>query len=723
MYRSHIICRRYLRKLRLVATHNERRSYNKIRNGVPVAGVTALFASLLLLSEDDHHSIQASNDKFLLPLLASSVAYCDDANKQPSNASSSSTVAGLFGFLQRTKSTDRIRNLADARNLDIVYDVNWDTPLGEGGFGAVYEGIEKITQEQVAVKKISKDFTNNEGFHREMQAFLQIRSNGGHPNICGLHDYFESIESGDYFLALDLISGGEMFDHLMNNGAYSEADAARFIQEIARALDFLHGIGIVHGDLKPENLMLSTEQTSDAVVKVIDFGTAQVLDDSGHPMVALGGGRTEAYCPPEVLKQLRPARLFGPGRHRRGAMRVDPSMDMWALGIILYVMLVGAHPYDLYGTSTDQEIIQKVVGGEKPPLDDDFEHTSHLSKASKEVIRKLLTYHSEDRITAHELLKEPWVQGITASTEKMDEIDQKLKGFRKIKTKLEVKVFEDMFNWSTEDGQLADASSKMSLIERSFRNLDTEHKGFITAKDMEGNKDIGTSNNGEDSDEESLSLSGFASLLSDSMQNEYYMKGDVIYREGDKGHDMLFINSGVVEVTSKAGFKTTLKQGDFVGEGSLISDKPRSGTVKCKTPVHAIKITKEYFDKYLSTSESGLSLKMIEKDKDRENSRIIFSAFSEMLSENMKNETFDEGAIVYREGDEGDDIFFINSGVVEVSNKDGFRATLKQGDFVGEGALLSNKPRSGTVKCLTPVEGKSETSVCHICFGGICVAS
>jgi CRP-like cAMP-binding protein len=232
----------------------------------------------------------------------------------------------------------------------------------------------------------------------------------------------------------------------------------------------------------------------------------------------------------------------------------------------------------------------------------------------------------------------------------------------------------------------------------------------VTAKDV--GKGISSAEvvEDDDDDDEALSLSAFSDFLSEHMTNEYYKKGDVIYREGDKGHDMIFLNSGVVEVTNKAGFRTTLKQGDFAGEGALLSNnRPRSGTVTCITPTHAIKITKEYFDKYLSTSDSGLSLKMLEKDKDRETSRIIFSAFSDLLSENMKNEIFQGGDVVYAEGDKGHDMFFINSGVVEVTNKDGFRTTLQQGDFVGEGALLNNKPRSGSVVCLTPVHGMKIT--------------
>ncbi|MGK3733178.1 MAG: serine/threonine protein kinase [Bacillariaceae sp.] len=106
--------------------------------------------------------------------------------------------------------------------------------------------------ELYAVKKISKQYTTDATFEREMDAFMHMRQSGDHPNICGLHENFE--EGNFYYLILDLVQGGEMFDHLIRDGAYSEADAARLVREVGSALNFLHGIGLVHSDLKPENL-------------------------------------------------------------------------------------------------------------------------------------------------------------------------------------------------------------------------------------------------------------------------------------------------------------------------------------------------------------------------------------------------------------------------------------------------------------------------------------
>ena len=145
-----------------------------------------------------------------------------------------------------------------------LYDID-PVPLGEGSFGEVYAVTDKRTGERLALKKIGKEFTDKVEFQKEMNALLHVRACGGHPNVCMLRENFETQDN--FILILDLIRGGELFDHLINHGAYSEADAARLTREVASALSFLHGIGVVHADLKPENLMLSTKNSHDAAIK------------------------------------------------------------------------------------------------------------------------------------------------------------------------------------------------------------------------------------------------------------------------------------------------------------------------------------------------------------------------------------------------------------------------------------------------------------------------
>ena len=102
---------------------------------------------------------------------------------------------------------------------------------------------------------IPKEFTNAESLQREIDALLRVRESGSHPNICRLKENFD--QRGNFYLVMDLIVGGEMFDHLAQNGPYSEADAARLVMETASALAFLHGVGIVHADLKPGESMIA----------------------------------------------------------------------------------------------------------------------------------------------------------------------------------------------------------------------------------------------------------------------------------------------------------------------------------------------------------------------------------------------------------------------------------------------------------------------------------
>jgi Protein kinase domain len=112
-------------------------------------------------------------------------------------------VAEQFSRLRRRQTMEILHETANKKSLASEYQVKWRKPLGEGAFGAVYHGTHLSTKEQVAVKKINKEFTDNASFQREMDALQHLREAGGHPNICGLHEHFE--EGDHYYLILDLI--------------------------------------------------------------------------------------------------------------------------------------------------------------------------------------------------------------------------------------------------------------------------------------------------------------------------------------------------------------------------------------------------------------------------------------------------------------------------------------------------------------------------------------
>jgi serine/threonine protein kinase len=590
--------------------------------------------------------------------------------------------------LRRHQTITKMNDTATKENLETKYKVQWRKPLGEGTFGSVYPAIDRITGEHVAVKKIPKELTDNVSFQREMDALLHLRDNGGHPNICGLRENFE--EGEHFYLVLDLISGGEMFDRLCEKGAYSEADAARLLREVASALAFLHGIGIVHGDMKPENIMLSSENSS-AVVKLVDFGCAQVVFEDGPlagKVVRRGTSNTPAYSPPEIL-----------GKNNKKEERLDASFDMWALGVILYIMLTGVHPFDLHGNASEAEIEYHIQSKQKPPLRKS-PITAHLSADAIEVIGKLIKWDPTQRLTAFELLNNPWVLGETAREKVMADSDKRLSAYRAFNTKLEAKVFADMVSWSgSEDVKKNDVAKRTSLIEHAFQNLDPESRGYVTTSDLRKlSKDTAYPDGNED-DNSQLSLSGFSDLLAENMKNRYFPKGHIVYNEGDIGNVMYFINSGSIQVYTRDGFnKIMRKPGDFFGEGALMHPKKiRSASIRCVTPVHAIEISREYFEKYLATEE-GTMLNLREKDRyrKRQRAKTILGLQKNMIEKNLQR-----GDFVFERGDEGNDIYILEEGKVDISVGDHTVLSLQPGEMCGEHSLIMGRPRNVSAKCVS----------------------
>lgn len=159
-----------------------------------------------------------------------------------------------------------------------------------------------------------------------------------------------------------------------------------------------------------------------------------------------------------------------------------------------------------------------------------------------------------------------------------------------------------------------------------------------------------------------------------------------------------FINSGTVSVITHEGIKNKRHAGDFFGEGALLHPmKIRSATIKCKTPVHVIEISREYFEKYMASS-SGLVLSLREKDKIRKRNRA--KALLKLQS-GMKSESFNHGDKLYKEGDEGDSLYIVEKGKVDITT-DGHQVIVAQeGNFCGEHSLLTGRVRNTTATCIS----------------------
>jgi serine/threonine protein kinase len=469
--------------------------------------------------------------------------------------------------------------------LDEKYKIDWSLVLGEGAYGKVHPARVAATGEKVALKKISKRFTNASSFTSETAALWRIYDNGGHPNISGLRDIYE--DYSHFYVILDLARGGELFDHLIKYGQYSERDAARLATEIFSALAFIHNIGVCHCDLKPENILLCSGRRGGETVKIIDFGCANVderADESPfqssqsakNATLSLG---TRAYWAPEC---------FG-----KGAKKTE-AMDIWAVGVILFIMLVGAHPFDVKGIKTDSEIEQKIKRNPFPPM----HLAAHLSPSARDFIRKLMEPNPDERLTAITALQHPWIRGVTPSTKLIDGSDTKLEMYQDLRNTLATGIFaalvdsEKLKDKETDVDSSADTSSLTHLLKKAFDVFDNKGKGYVTEVDigrvmakvtgnklsLEDEKDLMTAVKRSSSHKSStgLSLSDFSQLFS-RLSHEHHKQGDYLYHIGDTGDAMYFINSGKVEILTKKGHLVSiLRHGDFFGEGALIEERNQS---------------------------------------------------------------------------------------------------------------------------------------------------
>jgi serine/threonine protein kinase len=627
---------------------------------------------------------------------------------------SSYEVDGLASLIHRNSVTTRLdlekKNLLHKRSSILLrkqattmsekYIVDYDTILGQGAYGRVHPAKCITTGEPVALKRLPKRFTNSTLFNCETNALLRIYENGGHPNISGLRDMYD--DANYYYLFIDLAQGGEMFDHLIQNGQYSEFDASRLVTEILSALAFLHNIGVTHADLKPENILLCSKIKGAETVKIIDFGCA-IVDERGisgrSPAAATTALGTKAYWSPE--------------RFTKGGVTTEAA-DIYAVGIILFIMLVGCHPFDPTSRASEDEIETLIRNGKGPPMN----MTMHLSPSARDFIKRLMDKDPNRRLTAISALEHPWIRGITPTVNVIKGSDTKLLMYQDLRDKLSSGIFAalvDSANLRDMENNANGVDHERSLthlLKEAFEKFDEDGKGYVSEADLGRvmSKVNGTSLSATDgknmitaardqslnnpSTSLGLSLSDFSQVFS-RLGHEHYQRGDFVYKPGDIGDKMFFINSGKVDILTNDGhLVATLKHGDTFGEGSLLEDRYRNTTAKCATPVSLIAVSKTDVNKYLGSSSIKRSLKL------RWNARTLAQAKNLIrIQTNVTKRNLHEGDVVYNEGDTGKSIYIVDDGTLDVTHNGTKMHNLSSGDSFGESSILFQRPRSSTVVC------------------------
>lgn len=366
--------------------------------------------------------------------------------------------------------------------------------LGVGGNGIVNEIIDKRSGKKFAVKSVDvAKFKNREAVVSEVEILRSITNNIKHPNLVKIYKVYE--EQDKIHIILELCEGGELYDSIVKRGCYSEADAARIMKQLMSALQSLHKYNILHLDIKPENILLSSKD-KDAKIVLTDFGLARMVNGKENPLeqgMSMAG--TVGYIAPEVIS----------------SHSYTSAADVFSAGVILFILLVGYPPFQ---GDSEVEILLKIARG-------DFQFNradwAHISTSAKELVARMLEVRADDRISVDEILKHTWLTEISSDRElaKTMERLQRFNFDRKsenmgcfmgsmlyesneadYKTLADTKTIDSMIRQLSPEGSDRIPLEKAHIMarglglspyidEKSFVSfLDQDHDGFIDAQDF-----------------------------------------------------------------------------------------------------------------------------------------------------------------------------------------------------------------------------------------------
>ncbi|KAF9455029.1 kinase-like protein [Macrolepiota fuliginosa MF-IS2] len=256
--------------------------------------------------------------------------------------------------------------------------------LSSGTHAIVKEAIHVRTGKHYACKILNKKLMEHrEHMIRNEMAILR-RISGGHCNVVTLHDHFETTRN--LYLVFDLCTGGQLFERVCAQGNYDEIEAANLVRNTFKAVKYIHDSGVIHCNLKPQNLIFRTS-AEDADIVITNFSLSKELGEEDSTMLTEVCGTT-SFMAPEIFN--------GTGYGK--------AVDVWAMGVISYFLLAGYAPFN---RGSEQEEIEAIITG-----DYNFEPQEYwatFSETAKDFIRTCLTIEPEKRPTATEALQHKWL--------------------------------------------------------------------------------------------------------------------------------------------------------------------------------------------------------------------------------------------------------------------------------------------------------------------------
>ncbi|XP_023314705.1 twitchin isoform X11 [Trichogramma pretiosum] len=339
-------------------------------------------------------------------------------------------VSDISDKLLSRQPVDIKRNISVYDRYEILEEV------GSGAFGVVHRCRERATGNVFAAKFIpSAHAMEKELIRREIDIMNQLH----HNKLINLHDAFE--DDDEMVLIFEFLSGGELFERITQEGyTMSEAEVINYMRQIIEGIKHMHERNIIHLDIKPENIMCQTRQSTN--VKLIDFGLATKLDPNQVVKISTG---TAEFAAPEIVER-EPVGFY---------------TDMWACGVLAYVLLSGLSPF---AGDNDIETLKNVKACD---WDFDEEAFRYVSEEGKDFIRRLLVKNKEKRLTAHECLVHAWLTGDSSQKTKEINTSRYINYRNKIRAK-----YDDWKSFVLPIGRLAEYSSLRKLLVERYHIQD-----------------------------------------------------------------------------------------------------------------------------------------------------------------------------------------------------------------------------------------------------------
>jgi serine/threonine protein kinase len=320
-------------------------------------------------------------------LLAATALRSDEQNTTPQCHAAAAAWSPLQQSLV-TSHRDGWSSPLQQQQLLARYNLS-PSALGAGANACVWRGIDNETGESVAIKQLARARTTETAVRDE----TTILAEAIHDNIIQLRGCYA--DDSNFYLVMELAAGGELYEKLCREGMLTEPTAKSVMQQVLQAVSFLHSRSIVHADLKPENLLICSQPGEELQVKLADFGSAYSLRRGSSEKRK---DYTACYIPPELITG--------------AAAEVTTAADVWALGVVMYILLRGCHPFDVHGCASEADVMRAVVETEP---DFSGERWAGVSASAKALVQRAMSKDAALRPTAAEMLADPWLTSVATA--------------------------------------------------------------------------------------------------------------------------------------------------------------------------------------------------------------------------------------------------------------------------------------------------------------------